>query len=750
MDTGIFFCLDDKSVPHDGIILFRYLRLRLKSSIARFSGSNRLKLPEYPIYMSLEPDSIRIYYNGVVLNDQHNNTESELHTVNAEILHLPLSQNLSLKDNLTSILLQISNTQKGAYEYNEDYYKYYVDSKGYNGLKCFLDNDNLQAKPSILFRNLLLDFIYDLEHGQVFENSPHYEEVELRLRQNLLFRSISTKWVYCFSRREFQNSAISKGNALTLDCTGKNIIAKQVWKNEGEWLEILQSTEFMLLLRSQSGQWFKSIEKEFREILSKSPNEEGNHKHFNRAAMVKVLECLDREQERNRADTDKGIDDSIKTENFGRLKSISTWFLKRYAVKEAFNTLMQPLQLQERIMIQGCWWGILGILGLLVISLHLKLLIGVYVLFCLGITMRGFDWKWYSLVSQKNRIMDWIEGLLKCILLMSLIVLGLVNFFSYQYTFHFFGISIFILLLYCCLHPKLACRIVSGKWQLCISPGTIANFRKLPLFLMALIGIVAFTISILMLCCYSSWLGFLGGWCGINFLALMIILRRRILAKFFSLLLPRLVMAITSGWLFIILTDEAWRIGFQIPIWTGWLFILLVFIYLLLFLELKNFAPDIGVRLYRRVFSVLSYGLSVSLIIGVLLMNIFAPETLLHTGIIEKIWDEAQAKDVVSSFLFNVESGSRGILASFLPEKKANHRQNCFDVSQKKNPDCLQYVILKNSWPGRHKLLYIISLQPLGNLYLFPDMLFLRAVMALFIGVFFQLIFEEKQVTESN
>ncbi|MDR2026659.1 MAG: hypothetical protein LBQ01_03755, partial [Prevotellaceae bacterium] len=49
-------------------------------------------------------------------------------------------------------------------------------------------------------RKLILDFLFDLEHTSVFQNSPYYEHISVKLKENFFFNALANKAMYYYYR----------------------------------------------------------------------------------------------------------------------------------------------------------------------------------------------------------------------------------------------------------------------------------------------------------------------------------------------------------------------------------------------------------------------------------------------------------------------------------------------------------------------------------------------------------------------
>lgn len=305
MQQGNFFKLDENSKLNQGQVIFRYLPVTDKNKTF------------FPVYAALKPYSIDFYYHSI--DKQKDNNKQEKH-INIRILHLPLSSNLSVKDNLTEILKnnfdcayplgnQYSIDLNGNEQYYWDLKEYYPKDKYQKIIKKHFPNREKDIKEYVYYRKLILDFLYDLEHSHIFENSPHYEEIEVRLKENFFFNAIASKVAYYHNRRLFTKNKN--------DRDVKELYSYKLKPSESQWLKILRIKQSCQLFW-KSGSWFEKVEDEYEKVLFSKKD------RFNHFKWQNKLTKKEKDTEHERRE----IKDSIR------------WFLKRYNFFDAFKTLL--------------------------------------------------------------------------------------------------------------------------------------------------------------------------------------------------------------------------------------------------------------------------------------------------------------------------------------------------------------------------------------------------------------------------
>lgn len=239
MRIGKYFKVNPESIFNKGIVSFKHFKIRDK----------------YPISLVITKNSIDFYYHNIDQIEEGHDDNAEkavrsMRHINTCIIHLPLSGNLAVKDNLTSKLI--------------NYYK--------------------EKWDRINLRDIILDFLFDLEHNKVFRNSPYYEEAELKLKENFLFNVIADKTRYYYNQKKLEyywknkeykrvqyrdiysdnNNWNNKRRNITSE---EEILLRNLWESEKEWLEDIYNKDYTLLSQRCEGLWVeKNAEEELKQI----------------------------------------------------------------------------------------------------------------------------------------------------------------------------------------------------------------------------------------------------------------------------------------------------------------------------------------------------------------------------------------------------------------------------------------------------------------------------------------------------
>lgn len=308
---GKFFLVDKHSKFVNGQILFRYIPIS-KEKQTETKKTNSLDetelFPKYPIYLVIKPFAIDFFFHRPDKKQNECDILTDQHTC---IIHLPLSLNLAVEDNLSKILNDIyfgSEKIPEGYSFNNvGFNNAYWDT--FDFPKHF--NEKLSDKKSnlIYFRKLLLDFIYDLEHSSVFEASPYYEDIEVHLKENFVFSAISSKAAYYYNRQFYHKGNIHRNT--------ESILVQKLAESEIQWLNIIRDNRAVESFRYQK--WFSIVEDEYSNVLFS--------KEFPRTYWRSQL--ID------------SSDEEYSEENKIILRESARWYLRRYSFTKGMKAIFQ-------------------------------------------------------------------------------------------------------------------------------------------------------------------------------------------------------------------------------------------------------------------------------------------------------------------------------------------------------------------------------------------------------------------------
>lgn len=239
MNYGKWFTLDlEASDLRHGITVFNYRGFKFykKDAPKEFEKEEdgEQTTPEYPIFLTFNSDGVHFCCHYALLSpsskdDESNNGKLPIYHQDNMILSLECSGNTHtsrdfhhrindafcavyprkdnpIEDGTGDVFFEQfrSQTLRGIEDLEAE--------KGvtYSSLEVFrkqqIDEDwDVTEYTHFVVRKLFLDFLYDFEHTDVFQNSPHYDEVYERFHSDLLFDAIAQKAEYYYQKKLCEN-----------------------------------------------------------------------------------------------------------------------------------------------------------------------------------------------------------------------------------------------------------------------------------------------------------------------------------------------------------------------------------------------------------------------------------------------------------------------------------------------------------------------------------------------------------------
>lgn len=427
MNSGSFFSLDlETSKVVNGITYFNYTDVPDLNV-----GEDELR---FPIRLSITSDSVIFFVHYFV----NQNRTYIPHHIEETILKLPFGADSS--EALSSSLKHIYNTCFPFSNYLNDLIndRYQDQNTKYENIrKSQINMDSFSSltiwgllnkqkdgtgrieikdeneRITKFLRKLLLDFMFDLIHSDVFETSKYYSEMRKGLMDDFFFSSIVKKSEYYYNRRLVRNRCdfifyssdnITRKNVVGItnqlrDNVGnesiKKIYAKYLEESEINWIDTIM-TPLADKHFSFSPEWYEDKEKSkkkegvFRisESWFVNPEEE----------MERVLFPLKDEKDKDRIHFLNSYElcNLIGTKDSSSIRArytrISKWFYSRFAFNDTFKlhlfqgwNLMFLTLLLSIFLFAGasvlypCLWGtpinlivfsIIGLIGCLIIAMH--------------------------------------------------------------------------------------------------------------------------------------------------------------------------------------------------------------------------------------------------------------------------------------------------------------------------------------------------------------------------------------------
>lgn len=230
MNYGKWFTLDIASSDLGrGISVFNYRGFKFKKKLAEEEYEHEdgcISTPEYPIYATFSSDGIRFCCHYALLDANRGN--KHIYHQDNMILSLEVSSNTMAEGDLQKRLNEAYSAiypreknpigGKTGKKFFEQFGKQIMQSVEkqeteknvtYSSLDIFrLDvktKNEIKEYNRFVIRKLFLDFLYDFEHTDVFQNSPHYDKVYGILHNDFLFDAIAKKAEYYYQKKLCEN-----------------------------------------------------------------------------------------------------------------------------------------------------------------------------------------------------------------------------------------------------------------------------------------------------------------------------------------------------------------------------------------------------------------------------------------------------------------------------------------------------------------------------------------------------------------
>lgn len=292
MNHGKFFSLDlAASRIEEGIAVFDYTDI-FDAEVTE----NHNQTPRYPIFVSITSDAVKFVLQYCVYRRRNGtfvpsldllteNSNYQIRHMEEVLIELPLTN--SIESSLTARLKRLYTTPfpidlkeennyileliKKRYESGESVYllKRNGEKKDINysslpvwdlynrkGNKSGFVLYNNDGKYEKVLRKLILDFFFDMMHSDVFKNSVHYDTMHSSLMSNFFCAAIISKAEYYYQRalvNDLVNELKINNQSLPNSVT---IYAKNLDKAEMNWVKYIQSSESDSSFEFQP-QWFE-------------------------------------------------------------------------------------------------------------------------------------------------------------------------------------------------------------------------------------------------------------------------------------------------------------------------------------------------------------------------------------------------------------------------------------------------------------------------------------------------------------
>lgn len=598
------------------------------------------------------------------------------------------------------------------------------------------DENSSKSKEIIIgfLRKLLLDFMFDLKHSDVFQNSANYQRMFSGLMSDFYFSALMHKCEYYYYRKltreaidEIENGSLDKETKKQRKESIKVLYANELVKAEDLWVQDIMNPQaekdfehrypgkykflrdmWETLRREiveeysfkQWPSWFAEPEEEMRRICFTMQEESGRKHICNADTLIEyfnINNCKD------------DISEFLVATNNRNRELISRWFLKRYD----FND---------------------------VIHLHFFKYLNIFIVLCIV-----------------SVLLLWLFRLIR------FNDLNYLNEIFLDKNIYFVIIGILAII---------CTPIIYSKWNNASKEDIIIRKRRATVFkrtyiLFSFLSIYTICIGLFNTKIGKEWRE-LGEWAPIWIFILLSVLYYVLInipklglpalhpISSLHLLFPRLVAAITAGWLTMSLGFDIYVSFFDsAPRWHTAIVISVV-VFMFIMYEINRIMPaSNNFRKFLRSFEFLIISYCISLLVGVVVINFLGEKFLERGGYIGDYYDQHVQQDdngnsyVVDTIAYHVNTNKEVLNDSqWVSYGKAiinrlNDIKNPNDIPNIKKVDNLQKITKDGHKIVEKKTIFGYKI------FFMRDFLIMFSFIAMFWGIFIQMIFTgEKQMTE--
>lgn len=564
-------------------------------------------------------------------------------------------------------------------------------------------------------RKLLLDFMFDLKHSDVFQNSANYQKMYSGLMSNFYFSALMHKCDYYYHRKLIRK-AINQEGGYNRD-TIVTLYAEELFRAEELWAKDIMSTdaEERFYYKDISSwqefkedcvfkkypSWFADPEEEMRRICFTMREKEGKQERHmcNMDILVRLLNIHRDSEIRNQIEPNmvKMRDDTFE--------QISKWFLKRYDFKDLFHLHMYKY---ANIMIITILVILIFLLmPLVALDLPLIIIAGSTML-CLMSLMRlltvgQINSTSKNLIDKRRNIMSLCR-----IKSYSAVAGALTLFFSLCFYWDYF-------------------KKAFNNSHICLIIIVIA------LVIAPLIAITP--------------------WDKLKSELVPIEPKLQHVMSNIHLLLPRLVASITASWITLSVGFDLYVAFFDAtPDWST-VIVLMVILLLFVMFEINKVAPHINakVKLLRSV-ELIVFSYSISLIVGLFIVNFLGEKFLEKGGYVGEGEFYKQYVKRGDKERFYITNDTICLLGKDIDSSLFhNNVKNLKNVYHGEIVDTvIENRIKKININYTYALVEDISIFGTKHIFVLRDFLIMFSFIAMFMGIFIQLIIlgDNKQMTE--
>lgn len=371
MDSGYFFKLRDEGNLLDKQILFSYTRIKSASK------------PEYPVFLVFNMERIDFFFHGQIFNTKEKRikenipkyefVENHLFSLN---LHKGKENVAKLNNSFKELFnlkfpviadLKILNAKENR---QGNSHITYTDLKTFENKGEHKTQNKSDQNITLFYRELLLDFLFDVYHSNVFENSPVFTTIKQHLEEIPFIQAIKRKAEFYYQVENIKTEIDDK-KLITFDTTNSYYIVSLI-KAQKNWLEMLQAEDSYQFINEEN-RWFDDVETEVRKVLKKQ-----------------VIQKLS--VSKNQASIVHSNEKESSFEQLVNHKEISSqWFIKRNNIIDAWKSAFDTYKLNISI----DFFKLLGTVIPLAFLLEI-----INIIFNIeGLTLIHYDLNWWILVA---------------------------------------------------------------------------------------------------------------------------------------------------------------------------------------------------------------------------------------------------------------------------------------------------------------------------------------------------------------
>lgn len=278
MNYGRFFEFDFESSKLDeGIAVFNYRWLQ----DGQKDGNTDRQTPRYPIYLTFTSEAIvfNLHYRDERSDEKDKKTSVHYHN---PIIELYLSPNMEIADGLTESLNEAylsefpvrGNTHlrtliRQAYKNDKDKFEDDYSSLEIYAADSEVNYDEKAENVSHFLRKIVLDFLFDFEFTGVFKNLAFYNEVSIKLKENLLFNALLNKYRYYYFRMRLigteMNDSIEEKNDDSSKYDELHFLFQRYEMAEREWMSSILNPKSMKAFHVSP--WFNECHEELEQVF---------------------------------------------------------------------------------------------------------------------------------------------------------------------------------------------------------------------------------------------------------------------------------------------------------------------------------------------------------------------------------------------------------------------------------------------------------------------------------------------------